>query len=156
VEVFENYRTRGMPFVLYLRKYDFLVLHGPMELGPELVEAALEEALPKEVHVLTVQSHKAGEYTGLEDRFDRSAPALFLKDDEWADVVENLIPLADMIVMECFMLGEGVRLELEGIKRGRRWDRTVLLLPPLESPLAMLDNDPLIQMFPRCIWMDEF
>src|SRR5204863_102494 len=35
------------------------------------------------------------------------------------------------------------------------WDRTVLLLPPLRSYLAVIDSDPLIQMFPRCVWADS-
>jgi hypothetical protein len=48
-----------------------------------------------------------------------------------------------------------VRLELEMIYNAGRWDRTVLVLPPLDSPLATIDNDGLIQLFPRCIWADS-
>jgi hypothetical protein len=41
------------------------------------------------------------------------------------------------------------------VQRHRVWDRTVLILPPLDGIIETLDNDPLIQMFPRCVWADE-
>jgi hypothetical protein len=69
--------------------------------------------------------------------------------------VSSLIPLADLIVSECLMITPGVRFELETAYRTDRWDRTVVILPPQDSPLALLDKDPLVQMFPRCLWADS-
>jgi hypothetical protein len=53
------------------------------------------------------------------------------------------------------MLSEGVRRELQMIYDAHRWDRTVLVLPPLHSYLATVDSDSLIQLFPRCVWADS-
>jgi hypothetical protein len=53
------------------------------------------------------------------------------------------------------MLSEGVRRELQMIYDLHRWDRTVLVLPPLHSYEETVDNDSLIQMFPRCVWADS-
>src|SRR5262249_38656359 len=40
--------------------------------------------------------------------------------------------------------------------RWERWDRTVLILPPPDETLGSLDNDPLIQQFPFCVWANAF
>ncbi len=156
--VIGNYNTQGLPFALYFRKYDFMVAHGPMEFGPQLIENVLHEAMPPGAQVLTIQEHEnvLPDYSGSGSRFDRSAPALLLGDEHWREVAASLIPFADLIVSECYMLSEGVRFELDLAYRMNRWDRTVLLLPPLKSFLAVIDSDPLVQMFPRCIWMDSF
>jgi hypothetical protein len=157
VAVIESYRTRGLPFALYFRKYDFTVSHGPMEFGPRLTENVLSDAMPPGAQVVTIQSKGDGlDYAGSGSSFNRSAPALFLEDTNWQEVAASLIPFADLIVSEAYMLSDGVRFELETAYRANRWDRTVLLLPPLKSPFAVIDNDPLIQMFPRVIWMDSF
>jgi hypothetical protein len=154
--VVEDYNARGLPFALYFRKYDILVAHGPMEFGPQLVENVLADAMPPGAHVLTIQAHNDwAEYSGAGHFMDRSAPALYVGDDEWEAVATQLIPFADLIVSECYMLSPGVRFELDLAYRANRWDRTVLLLPPLRSPLAVIDSDPLIQMFPRCVWADS-
>lgn len=156
--VIDDYTTKGLPFAIYFRKYGFQVSHGPMELGPQLIENVLQDAMPPGAQVLTVQSHDdiSIEYTGAGGRFNRSAPALYIKDEEWREFVSKLIPLADLIISECYMLSEGVRFELEVAAHYDLWDRTVLLLPPQKSYLKLIDNDPLIQIFPRCIWMDSF
>jgi hypothetical protein len=155
--VIEDYNTRGLPFALYFRTYDFSASHGPMEFGPRLIENVLHEALPPGARVLTIQAHDdVLGYSGTGSRFDRSASALLLGDEHWQDIAASLIPFADLIVSEIYMLSEGVRFELDTAYRMNRWDRTVLLLPPMKSYLPVLDSDPLIQMFPRCIWMDSF
>ncbi|HEX7335338.1 MAG TPA: hypothetical protein VF290_27850 [Pyrinomonadaceae bacterium] len=152
VEAFEN---EGMPFVLYFRKFDFEVLHGPFEFGPKLTENALRDALPPEVEVITIQDHGQMTYKYRSSRLQREAPALLLPDETWQEAARALIPIADLIVSEPLMLTEGVRLELQMIYDAHRWDRTVLLLPPFNSYLSTIDNDSLIQMFPRCIWADS-
>ena len=152
VEAFEN---QGMPFALYFRKFYFEVLHGPFEFGPKLTENALRDALPPEVEVITIQDHGQMTYKFRSSRFQREAPALLLADENWQEAARALIPLADLIVSEPLMLSEGVRLELQMIYETNRWDRTVLLLPPLHTYLSTVDNDSLIQMFPRCIWADS-
>ena len=155
--VIDDYNQHGIPFALYFRKYDFQISHGPGEFGMQLTENVLHDAMPPNTHILTVQDHDdtLTAYTGSGSPFDRSAPALLLENDNWKEVVASLIPFADLIVSECYMLAEGVRFELEVAYKTNRWDRTVLLLPPLKSPFAMLDNDPVIQLFPRCVWMDS-
>lgn len=155
LRVLEAYQTEGTPFALYFRKFNIEVLHGPFELGPKLTENALRDALPPEVEVITIQDHGSMTYDLKSSRFRREAPALLLADERWAEVARALIPLADLIVSEPLMLSEGVRLELQMIYDAHRWDRTVLVLPPQHSPLPMIDNDSLIQMFPRCVWADS-
>ena len=151
----EAYQNEGTPFALYFRKFDIEVLHGPFELGPKLTENALRDALPPEVEVITIQDQGSMTYNLGSSRFRREAPALLLADEHWAEVAKALIPLADLIVSEPLMLSEGVRLELQMIYDAHRWDRTVLVLPPQHSPLPMIDNDSLIQLFPRCVWADS-
>lgn len=157
LDVIDAYNTRGLPFAIYFRKYDIDVWHGPFEFGPRLVENVLREAMPPGASVLTIQNHDSNiSYGGSKAFFDRSAPALLLEDDQWQEAAAAFIPFADLIVSECLMLSGGVRFELDTAFGMGRWDRTVLVLPPLDSPLAVVDSDPIIQLFPRCIWADEF
>jgi len=154
LRVAEAYKAEGMPFVLYLRKFDIEVLHGPFEHGPKLTENWLRDALPQEVEVLTIQDPDSMTYELGSSRMRREAPAFPLDNANWTEAAESLITFADLIVSEPLMLSDGVRLELEMIYRLQRWDRTVLVLPPLESEFSLIDNDELIQMFPRCVWAD--
>jgi hypothetical protein len=157
LRVLDDYETRGMPFALYLRHFGATVIHGPMELSPQLIENALEAALPEGVRVLTIQEHGANNtYMGNRTSFDRNAPALFLPNEHWQEVPHELIRHAELIVSECPILSGGVRFELEVASRESRWDRTVLVLPPLSGPFPVVDSDPLVQKFSRCIWADAF
>jgi hypothetical protein len=156
LKVIENYDTRGLPFAVYFRKYDITITHGPFEFGAQLTENRLVEAMPPGAKVLTIQDHGLMGYLGSGGFTDRSAPAFLLGDDDWKEVALALIRFADLIVHEPSMLGGGTRWELETIFQEDRWDRTVLLLLPLRGGLPPIDNDPLIQKFPRCIWMDDF
>jgi len=152
----EAYAKNGQPLAVYFRKYDFHVTYGPMEYGPRLIENVLRDALPDGANVVTIQSHDdVMGYTGSGIVMDRAAPALLLDDDGWQEAAAALIANADLIVSECLMLSKGVRFELQTAYELGRWDRTVLVLPPLRSPFAVLDSDPLVQMFPRCIWADS-
>lgn len=152
--VLERYQNEGLPFALSFRKFGLEVLHGPFELGPKLIENALRDALPAEIEVLTIQNHQGLEYDLSSSRMKREAPALLLEDEHWREVASALILAADLIVSEPTFLSEGVRYELQTIYDTHRWDRTVLVLPPQQSIFPLIDNDPLIQMFPRCIWAD--
>ena len=153
----DDYKTRGLPFALYFRKFGVTVMHGPMEYGARLTENVLRDAMPSGVNLLTIQSHSATpEYSGSGSTFNRSAPALLVDDADWQQVAMSLIPFADLIVSEAYMLGPGVRFELDTAFQAARWDRTVLLLPALKDYVAVIDNDPLIQLFPRVIWIDDF
>lgn len=154
LRVVARYENEGMPFVLYFRKFGIEVLHGPAELGRKLTENALRDALPAEVEVITIQDQRSQTYDLGSSRLRREAPALLLADEHWAEVARMLIPRADLIVSEPLMLSKGVRVELQMIYDACRWDRTVLVLPPQHSYLRMIDNDSLIQMFPRCVWAD--
>jgi tetratricopeptide (TPR) repeat protein len=158
IAVIDAYQTHGLPFALYFRKYALTVSHGPMEFGPQLTENALRDAMPAGAQVLTVQSHEddALDYSGTGSSFNRAAPALFLDDADWQQLVASLIPFADLIVSEAYWLSPGVRFELEVAIQTKRWDRTVVLLPPLKTYLAVIDSDPVIQAFPRAVWMDQF
>jgi hypothetical protein len=155
VRVLQAYETDGTPFALHFRKFDIEVLHGPFELGPKLTENALRDALPPEVELITIQDQSSLTYDLGSSRLRREAPALLLEDERWADVVRELIPHADLIVSEALMLSPGVRDELQMIYDAQRWDRTVLVLPPPEGSLATIDNDGIVQMFPRCVWADS-
>jgi hypothetical protein len=158
-QVIDEYIHHGTPFVLYLRKFGDVVAHGPMEFGPQLLENSLRAELPEGANMVTVQELRKFsdvEYSGGGTFVDRGAPALILSDKEWQDVVEVLIGHAALIVSECLMLSSGVRFELETAYRLRRWDRTVLVLPPLDGPYGVIDSDPVVQMFPRCVWASAF
>ena len=155
----DEYTHHGTPFVLYLRKFGDMVAHGPMEFGPQLLENSLRAALPQGANIVTVQELRKFSnvnYSGGGTFVDRGAPALILADEEWQDVVEGLIRHAALIVSECLMLSSGVRFELETAYRLGRWDRTVLVLPPLDGPYGVIDSDPVVQMFPRCVWASAF
>jgi hypothetical protein len=154
LRVLEAYERDGTPFVLYFRHFDIEVLHGPFEFGPKLSENALRDALPADIEVVTVQDQSSSTYDLGSSRLRREAPALLLEDERWAEDVRGLIPYADLIVSEPLRLSPGVRIELQMIHDARRSDRTVLLLPPQQSPLATVDNDQLVQLFPRCLWLD--
>jgi len=155
VRVLDAYESDGTPFVLYFRHFGMEVLHGPFEHGPKLTENALRDALPSDVEVITIQDQSSFFRDLGTSRFRRDAPALALGDDAWVDVVRQLIPFADVIVSEPLQLSSGVRLELQMIYAARRWDRTVLVLPPLESLVSTIDSDDIVQMFPRCVWADS-
>lgn len=150
----EAYRTEGRPFVLYLRKFGIEVLHGPFDQGPKLTENHLRDALPPEVEVVTVQDQHSLADSG-SSRLHREAPALRLSNAGWMRDIDALIAFADLIVSEPLLIGEGVRLELEMIFKRGRWDRTVLLIPPLDSPFSPIDSEAIVQLFPRCVWADE-
>jgi hypothetical protein len=154
LRVIDAYQNEGMSFALYFRHFGIDALNGPFELGPKLTENALRDALPPEAEVVTIQEHNSMTYDLGSSRFRREAPALLLEDEQWAEVVSALIPLADLIVSEPLMLSEGVRRELQMIYDAHRWDRTVLVLPPLHSYLQTINKDSLIQMFPRFVWAD--
>jgi hypothetical protein len=125
-----------------------------MEFGPQLLENSLRASLPDEMNVITVQDSDAATYGGRGTAFDRGAPSLALADAEWEGVVQGLIAHAAMIVSECLLLGPGVRAELEFAYQLGKWDRTVLVLPA--GQYSPVDSDPLVQMFPRCVWADSF
>ena len=120
---------RGIPFVLYLRKFNVTVLRGPGEFGPQLLENSLRAALPAGVNVVTIQDPDSI-YSGTGSSADRGAPALILPYEGWRDVVRELIEHAALIVSECLMLSEGVMFELETAYRLGHWDRTVLVASP--------------------------
>jgi hypothetical protein len=150
VEALEAYRERGAPFVLYLRGFGTPIAHGPFEFGPRFLDRSLRDALAPGVGFVSIQDPRdlLAEV--------RRAPGLLLPDDDWQSVAEELIQFADLIVSELYFVRPGVRFELQAAYRGGRWDRTVLVLPPLASPFPLLDSEELVQMFPRCVWADAF
>ena len=156
LEVLRERESEGIPFVLYLTSFDFHVHHTASPFGPELLENALLDALPDGVNIVRIQEQGALDaYGSTAISMRRRAPALLLGDEIWQSVAEALIATADLIVSECPRLGEGVRFELERAYRLGRWDRTVLVLPPLRSYLEPVDNNPVIHLFPLCVWADE-
>lgn len=147
-QVLRDYADRGTPFALFLRTFSVSSYRGPAEFGQRLLEYSIRDALPPGVELLTVQDRE-----GLSKI--RGAPGLVLADSEWQNVVTELIGSADLIVSECIYLTQGVRFELEAAYAAGRWDRTVVLLPSLHGLHGTLDSDPLIQLFPRCVWQDS-
>jgi hypothetical protein len=154
--VLSAHERDGTPFVLYLTTFGLGISHTASPFGPELLENSVLDAIPDGVNVIRIQEHSPyDDYASTAISVRRRAPALLLGDDTWKDVAERLISTADLIISECYMLRPGVRFELERAYRLGRWDRTVLVLPPLQSVITPVDNDPLIHMFPLCIWADE-
>ena len=157
LDVLRDRDRDGTPFILYLTKFGLHISHTASPFGPELLENSILDAVPECVNVIRIQDHeKIDSYSSSAISIRRRAPALLLDDESWKDVAEELLSSADLIISECYMLAAGVRFELERAYNLGRWDRTVLVLPPLRSLIAPVDNDPLIQMFPFCVWADEF
>ena len=146
------------PFMLYLTSFHVDTSHTASPFGPELLENAVLDTAPEGVNVIRIQERGErilDQYASTAISLRRRSPALLLDDDIWKDVAEALISSADLIISEFVMLTSGVRFELERAYNLERWDRTVLVLPPLRSPFPTVDNDPLVQMFPFCVWADQ-
>jgi hypothetical protein len=151
-QVLRDNLDRGMPFALYLRTFSVTKFHVTAESGLHLLENSIREALPPGVELVTVQDNRRDSGS----RLERRAPGLTLPDDVWQSVVTELIGSADLIVSECIFLTPAVRFELEAAYAAGLWDRTVLVLPsPHGLVMTTLDSDPLIQLFPRCVWADS-
>jgi hypothetical protein len=155
-QVLKDYVERKVPFVLYLRAFAVTVWHGPKEFGLQLLENVVSGAIAGFANVITIQDQNLSLYSGSGSPSDRTAPALLLGNEQWQEVAEQLIMHADLIVSEALVLSPGVRYELERIYANGAWGRTVLVLPPLGGELPELDGDPLIQLFPRCVWAEDF
>jgi hypothetical protein len=154
LRVLQEHQDQGTPFALCLRSFDVTMTYGPMEFGLRTLDDCIRDALPDGVEVLVVHDEITAIMAARASAI-RGAPGLFLEDAVWQDVLAALIRSADLIVAECIVLGSGQRFELETAHAADRWDRTVLILPPLTSSRRTLDSDPLIQMFPRCLWADD-
>jgi hypothetical protein len=155
VKVIREYTNEGKPFVLYLRKFDIDVLHGQNPIDRHLTDNYIMSNLPQGVNLITILD--ASELTDVKGTpTARLAPSLSLPHTAWKSVVDVLIKEADMIVSECHMLTEGVTYELKSCLRHDKEDQTVLILPPPNSFLKTIDDEELVQMFPRCIWANEF
>lgn len=151
VKVLTDHEQTGRPFVLCLRKYGIEVAHG--QAGGWLpLEVSLALGLSQEVGLVAVQG----------PGFVRDAmadatkvPTLILDPDRWQDQVGYLIANAELIISEFTFLSAGVRWELDEAIRLGRQDRTVLVVPPQDSPFTCVDQFRPLDMFIRTIWADE-
>jgi hypothetical protein len=158
-KVIEEYNNEGKPFVLYLRKFDIDILHGKNKTERYLIDNYLVNNLPQDVNVIAIHNSKEGVLSKLPYDFPayfRNVPSLNLPDTTWEVDVEQLIERSDLIVSECIMLSPGVKSELYTCHKHNKNHQTVLILPPPQSSVRTIDDDKLIQMFPRCIWANEF
>jgi hypothetical protein len=155
--VVADHLKHGTPYVLYLRHYGFDVLHGPDDASRQLTENYLLNNLGRGINLLTVQEHDAAlGYGTAASAFARRAPAFFFDDSEWLAGIRRLIIHADLVFSECLFLSGGVRAELDFAYHNGAYDRTVLVLPPPSSMVATVDDDELVQMFPRVVYASEF
>lgn len=155
--VIEEFTGDGVPYVLYLRKFDLHVLHGPDDLHRELLENyLLDEVTKLGANLVSIQEPGDAAASYVEDNiaFARRAPALSLGGD-WAKYARALIADADLIVSECLMLSPGVRSELEFAFRNGAIERVALVLPPPGSSLAPVDDDPAVQYVLRAVYTSE-
>jgi hypothetical protein len=158
LQVIDDFTQAGVPYLLYLRKFDVHVLHGPDDEDRELLENHLfDEMSELGVNVISIQEpgDAVASYVGSDIAFARRAPALSLADDQWVEYVRPLIADADLIVSECLMLSEGVRGELEFAYSTGAIDRIALLLPPPGSPFAPVDDEPAVQFVPRAVYAHQ-
>jgi hypothetical protein len=156
-----EYENEGIPFILYLRKFDIHVLHGKDDLNRYLLENYILDNLPQGVNLITVQEDDPPSVSNPQERIDslsyiegtafsRRAPALSLGDDQWPLIVGELIKRADIVVSECFMLSHGVNEELLLCHRHKKYDQTVLVLP--SGQFAIIDDYEVVHNFPRGVW----
>ena len=156
--VIEDFTRDGTPYVLYLRKFDFHVLHGPDDAYRELLENyLLDQVSELGANLVSVQEpgDAVASYVEGDITFARRAPALSLGDDQWAEYARALIADADLIVSECLMLSPGVRSELEFAFHNGAIDRIALVLPSPGSPFPPVDDDPAVQFVPRAVYAHE-
>ena len=154
--VVADHLEHGTPYVLYLRHYGFDVLHGPDDASRQLTENYLLDNLGRGVNLLTVQEHDAAlGYGTASSAFARRAPAFFFDDSEWLSATSRLIVHADLVFSECLFLSGGVRAELDFAYRNGAYDRTVLVVPPPSSIVETVDDDELVQMFPRVVYASQ-
>src|SRR2546421_9549557 len=157
LKVIKAYEQDGVPFVLYFRKFDFAILHGQNDRDRYLMENYLLSNLPQSVNLITIQDPEDLSAGFTEDTvWTRKAPALGLDDSLWQQIAEELVWRADIIISEYWELSKGVEFELTTCVKNVKFDQTVLILPPPKSMFATLDDEELIQKFPRVIWANEF
>lgn len=155
VKAIDDYINEGKPFILYLRKYDIIFHHGKNEIDRYLTDNYISNNLPKGINLISVQDRN--EITNIKGTiFYRNVPSFNLSHNEWEDVVDELIMEADIIICECPLLTPGVKYELTSCLKHKKYNQTVLILPPPNEIFKTIDDDKLIQNFPRCFWYDEF
>lgn len=153
-QLLRDYETSRTPFVLYLRKFNIDVLHGPDEHSRSFIEDTLLDDLPTGVGILTVLGDIPCRATPRE--ILGRTPALWLgDDDEWQDVLEPIIGAAEMIVSEFTFLSDGVRWELEKCCKSGKALQTVLIVPPMNSPFACVDHMEPLDQFTRITWANQ-
>jgi hypothetical protein len=158
LRVIDQFTTDGVPYVLYLRKFDFHVLHGPDDAHRELLENYLLDKVTKlGANLVSIQEpgDAVASYVEADVALARRAPALSLGDELWNEYAQALIADADLIVSECLSLSPGVRSELEFAFHGDAIDRIALVLPPPGSYFAPIDDEPAVQRVPRAIYASE-
>jgi hypothetical protein len=144
----------GTPFVLYLRKYDIHVLHGPTQPERRSVDEMLIDALPDGARILSVQESPPGEV--IRSVWSPRMPSLYLQETEdWKSIVQPIIYRAELIVSEFTFLSEGVRWELETCRAFGKHHQTVLIVPPPRTAFAPLDHLRPLDQFPRVLWADH-
>jgi hypothetical protein len=154
LQILRENDAERVPFVLYLRKFDIHILHGPTELDRELGEVAVQNDLPAGCRLITVQQEPKGEQ--IRSSLSDKVAALVLEGTkDWKGLVEALISRAELIISEFQFLSEGVRWELETCRALGKHHQTVLILPPANSQFSCLDHLSPLDQFPRVIWANQ-
>lgn len=153
LDVLRESDSTRVPFVLYLRKFDIDVLHGPTEQERKPLDQTLFESLPPNVKMISVQDSNEI----FRQLFARAVPALMLgSNEEWKQNLRPIIARAELIVSEFTFLSEGVRWELEACRELGKHHQTVLVVPPPNSSFRVLDHLAPLDQFPRVVWANEF
>ncbi len=149
--ILEAWDKSRQPFILYLRKFNLTMYHGPD--SRMLLENHFSSTLSlHSIGVLTVVDPAEVPLPGA---YGHGAPALAVADDQWQSAVSELISKAEMIVSEVPLLGRGAALELEMCIEAGKIDQTVVIIPPPGGVFEALDDVPPINSFPRVIHLDE-
>jgi len=150
--LFDNEKYK-VPFILYLRNFTLNIQHG---LNDNENKTYLEEQIinyiPKNINLVTTLWVP----DDIARRMDSPMiPTIYFGED-WQLLAEAIIGRAELIIIELTMLqSEGVIWEIETIIRLNKNHHSVLVLPPIEAIIDVIDHRMPLNQFPRVIWADQ-
>jgi len=157
VEVIREYFEEGKPFVLYLNDSHPFPLLGKGQVDRCQLENYLTRSLGEGVNLITIRDvMEPVTAKSQAPSLARRTPGLFVDDAVRDAITVLLIAHADLIVAEVYLLNEVVRRQPSLCLKSAGNKQAVLVLPPPGCPVATIDDEELIQDFPRCLWANEF
>jgi hypothetical protein len=97
LQVLRDSDSERSPLVIYLRKFDIYVMHGPTEPERQFTEETVLDALHEGAKLITIQEHPTGEQ--IRSAFSSRVPALSIGDSEdWKSVLRPILARGELII----------------------------------------------------------